>query len=90
MVEERLPPDVADQYKQAADMWNQLRREFLYAGEKLEAAELSRPRAHLLWRAFWGCHQRFFRSMCMAAKVRSSTLATAVLAGASHVQCELQ
>ncbi len=53
-------------------MWNQLRREFLYAGEKLEAAELSRPRAHLLWRAFWGCHQRFFRAMCMAAKVHAS------------------
>ena len=71
VVEERLPADVAEQYKQAADMWNQLRREFLYAAEKLEAAELSRPRAHLLWRAFWGCHQRFFRSMCMAAKVRA-------------------
>ena len=37
VVEEHLPPDVAEQYKQAADMWNQLRREFLYAAEKLEA-----------------------------------------------------
>lgn len=50
-------------------MWNQLRREFLYAAEKLEAEGLSRPRAHLLWRAFWASHQRFFRHMCMAAKV---------------------
>ena len=56
---------------QAADMWNQLRREFLYAAEKLEAEGLSRPRAHMLWRAFWAAHQRFFRHMCMAAKVRS-------------------
>lgn len=51
-------------------MWNQLRREFLYAAEKLEAKGLSRPRAHMLWRAFWASHQRFFRHMCMAAKVR--------------------
>jgi hypothetical protein len=50
-------------------MWNQLRREFLYAAEKLEAEGLSRPRAHMLWRAFWASHQRFFRHMCMAAKV---------------------
>ncbi len=76
VVEEHLPADVAEQYKQAADMWNQLRREFLYAAEKLEADGMSRPRAHLLWRAFWGCHQRFFRSMCMAAKVRCSASRT--------------
>ena len=56
--------------EQAADMWNQLRREFLYAAERLEAEGLSRPRAHLLWRSFWASHQRFFRHMCMAAKVR--------------------
>lgn len=24
----------------------------------------------MLWRAFWAAHQRFFRHMCMAAKVR--------------------
>ena len=59
---------------QAADMWNQLRREFLYAAERLEAEGASRPRAHLLWRAFWASHQRFFRHMCMAAKVRPPAL----------------
>ena len=26
-------------------------------------------RGNLLWRTFWGAHQRFFRHMCMAAKV---------------------
>lgn len=23
----------------------------------------------LMWRSFWGAHQRFFRHLCMAAKV---------------------
>lgn len=26
-------------------------------------------RANLTWRTFWGAHQRFFRHLCMAAKV---------------------
>lgn len=26
-------------------------------------------RGNLTWRTFWGAHQRFFRHLCMAAKV---------------------
>lgn len=26
-------------------------------------------RGNVLWRSFWGAHQRFFRHLCMAAKV---------------------
>ncbi len=62
---------VQGQYEAAAKMWNQLRREFLYAAEQAESAGFKIKRAHMLWRAFWATHQRFFRHMCMAAKVGS-------------------
>ena len=62
-----------EQYGAAASMWNQLRREFLYAAEQAEDADrdagLPKKRGSLLWRSFWASHQRFFRHMCMAAKV---------------------
>ena len=61
------------QYEQAAEMWNNLRREFLYAQELADAANMAagmdKKRNTMLWRAYWAAHQRFFRSMCMAAKV---------------------
>lgn len=64
---------MSEQYEAAAGMWNQLRREFLYAAEQAEDAErdagLPKKRGSLLWRSFWASHQRFFRHMCMAAKV---------------------
>ena len=68
---------MSEQYEAAAGMWNQLRREFLYAAEQAEDAEkdagLPKKRGSLLWRSFWASHQRFFRHMCMAAKVRIQT-----------------
>ena len=74
VVEARLEDQMAEQYAAAASMWNQLRREFLYAAEQAGVAEkdagLPKKRGSLLWRSFWASHQRFFRHMCMAAKVR--------------------
>jgi hypothetical protein len=77
--EEALDEQLTKQYADAALMWCQLRREFLYAAELLEEREVGasparggggrNPRRHMLWRAFWGTHQRFFRHMCMASKV---------------------
>ena len=72
-MEAALEADMLEQYGAAASMWNQLRREFLYAAEQAEDAEkdagLPKRRGSLLWRSFWASHQRFFRHMCMAAKV---------------------
>lgn len=34
------------------------------------------PKRQQLWRFFWAAHQRFFRAMCMAAKVPILTLLT--------------
>ena len=73
MVEAALETEMSEQYGAAASMWNQLRREFLYAAEQAEGAEkdagLPKKKGSLLWRSFWASHQRFFRHMCMAAKV---------------------
>ena len=73
VVEAALEAEMSEQYGAAAGMWNQLRREFLYAAEQAEGAEreagLPKRRGSLLWRSFWASHQRFFRHMCMAAKV---------------------
>ena len=73
VVEAALETEMSEQYGAAAGMWNQLRREFLYAAEQAEDAErdagLPKKRGSLLWRSFWASHQRFFRHMCMAAKV---------------------
>lgn len=70
-----MEADMLEQYSAAASMWNQLRREFLYAAEQAEDAEkdagLPKRRGSLLWRSFWASHQRFFRHMCMAAKVQT-------------------
>ena len=76
-MEAALEADMSEQYGAAAGMWNQLRREFLYAAEQAEDAErnagLPKKRSSLLWRSFWASHQRFFRHMCMAAKVHPCT-----------------
>ncbi|KAL3149047.1 hypothetical protein ABBQ32_001892 [Trebouxia sp. C0010 RCD-2024] len=73
VVEAPLETEMSEQYEAAAGMWNQLRREFLYAAEQAEDAErdagLPKKRGSLLWRSFWASHQRFFRHMCMAAKI---------------------
>ncbi|KAL6767860.1 hypothetical protein ACKKBF_B36890 [Auxenochlorella protothecoides x Auxenochlorella symbiontica] len=77
-----LEEPVASQYADAARMWLELYREFMYAEEQLEAlgptglAKVDTKKGSglqdartLRLRAFWGSHQRFFRYMCMAAKV---------------------
>ena len=71
MVHTQLTPEMTQQYGEATAMWSALRREFLHAlAQGEDAADCSKPRkAGQLWRMFWATHQRFFRHMCMAAKV---------------------
>ena len=53
-------------YCQASAMWNKLRTEFM------EAEEHCDEKATGTFRFFWAAHQRFFRSICMSAKVSCS------------------
>lgn len=58
------------QYEAAARMWSEIHREFIYAAQLVEKEGLKpHRRLQVSWRVFWATHQRFFRHMCMAAKV---------------------
>lgn len=73
MVRAELEPDMQRMYCEAAHMWGALRREFLFALEQMGGADRgTRKQGSPLWRFFWAAHQRFFRHMCMASKVRIS------------------
>ncbi|CAK9179677.1 unnamed protein product [Ilex paraguariensis] len=53
-------------YKKAAEFWAELRVELLSASAFLTN---DKPNSSQLWRLYWASHQRFFRHMCMSAKV---------------------
>lgn len=71
VVESELEEPLKTQYSAAARMWSQIRREFLYAIEQASNGkeEEGPKRGSMLWRFFWAAQQRFFRHLCMAAKV---------------------
>lgn len=126
-LEAPLEEPIKSQYSAAAQMWNELFREFLFAEEQreaaMEAAEDAAPpwaaglaeggapsgstagagansgrrrggfggAASVTWRSFWASHQRFFRHMCMAAKVPEAVrMAEAALAAGKCVVIGLQ
>ncbi|KAG0590125.1 hypothetical protein KC19_1G074000 [Ceratodon purpureus] len=53
-------------YLQACFFWSSLRVELMAA---LDALTEKKPSQNQLWRLYWANHQRFFRHMCMSAKV---------------------
>ncbi|KAK3042673.1 hypothetical protein RJ639_000925 [Escallonia herrerae] len=55
-----------DMYRKAAEFWAELRVELLSASAFLTN---DKPNSSQLWRLYWASHQRFFRHMCMSAKV---------------------
>ncbi|CAL1409341.1 unnamed protein product [Linum trigynum] len=66
VVEVALEPDMMEMYKKAAEFWAELRVELLSASAFLVN---DKPNSSQLWRLYWSSHQRFFRHMCMSAKV---------------------
>ncbi|XP_011014354.1 PREDICTED: protein strawberry notch isoform X2 [Populus euphratica] len=66
IVEAPLEPVMMDMYKKAAEFWAELRVELLSASTFLTN---DKPNSSQLWRVYWSSHQRFFRHMCMSAKV---------------------
>ncbi|KAL5978725.1 udp-glycosyltransferase [Asimina triloba] len=57
--------DLGEMYTRAAEFWAELRVELLSASACSEEKRNPNP----LWRLYWASHQRFFRHMCMSAKV---------------------
>ncbi|MED6108924.1 udp-glycosyltransferase [Stylosanthes scabra] len=65
VIEAPLEDEMMDMYKKAAEFWAELRVELLSASAFLQ----DKPNSSQLWRLYWASHQRFFRHMCMSAKV---------------------
>ncbi|KAG0494617.1 hypothetical protein HPP92_005611 [Vanilla planifolia] len=66
VIEAPLEEEMMDMYKKAAEFWAELRVELLSASAFLPE---EKPNSSQVWRLYWASHQRFFRHMCMAAKV---------------------
>ncbi|GAV64893.1 PHD domain-containing protein/Helicase_C_4 domain-containing protein/AAA_34 domain-containing protein [Cephalotus follicularis] len=66
VVEAPLEAEMMEMYKKAAEFWAELRVELLSASAFLLN---EKPSSSQLWRLYWSSHQRFFRHMCMSAKV---------------------
>ncbi|CAH1780986.1 unnamed protein product, partial [Owenia fusiformis] len=62
-IEAELTKDQIKMYDTAAHVWNETRK-------ALESA-ISRTATtnNRIWASYWGCHQRFFKQMCMGMKV---------------------
>ncbi|KAL4359884.1 hypothetical protein HN51_020073 [Arachis hypogaea] len=67
VIEAPLEDEMMDMYKKAAEFWAELRVELLTASAFLN--DKDKPNSSQLWRLYWASHQRFFRHMCMSAKV---------------------
>ncbi|KAI3945077.1 hypothetical protein MKW98_009881 [Papaver atlanticum] len=66
VVEAPLDVEMMNLYKKAAEFWAELRVELLSASAVLCD---EKPNSSQLWRLYWASHQRFFRHICMSAKV---------------------
>jgi hypothetical protein len=66
VVEVPLEIKMTDLYRKAAEFWAELRVELLSASAFLNS---EKPNSSQLWRLYWANHQRFFRHVCMSAKV---------------------
>ena len=60
-------------YDEAAGFWSDLHGCFTTALEILKVKEKKSHPASRVMSQFWGCHQRFFRALCMAVKVPEVT-----------------
>lgn len=88
VIEAPLEAEMTDMYKKAAEFWAELRVELLSASAFLAN---DKPNSSQLWRLYWSGHQRFFRHMCMSAKVPATVrLAKKALAEAKCVVIGLQ
>ncbi|KAL9664096.1 hypothetical protein QQ045_019493 [Rhodiola kirilowii] len=69
VIEAPLGTKMTEVYKKAAEFWAELRVELLSANTFLTE---EKPNPGQLWRLYWASHQRFFRHICMSAKVPSA------------------
>ncbi|VDK85282.1 unnamed protein product [Onchocerca ochengi] len=63
-----LSADFIEVYDASVKIWLECRRQFQAA---LSRHYVSRAQAKLIWGQFWAAHQRFFKYICISAKVKS-------------------
>ncbi|KAK1374202.1 Protein strawberry notch like [Heracleum sosnowskyi] len=66
VVEVPLEDNMMNMYRRAAEFWVYLREELL---SEIALLTTENPQSSPIWRLYWGNHQRFFKHMCMSAKV---------------------
>ncbi|XP_064935454.1 protein FORGETTER 1-like isoform X1 [Musa acuminata AAA Group] len=88
VIEAPLEERMMDMFKKAAEFWAELRVELLSASAFLSE---DKSNSSQVWRLYWASHQRFFRHMCMSAKVPAAVrLAKQALAEGKCVVIGLQ
>ncbi|XP_004488559.1 protein FORGETTER 1 [Cicer arietinum] len=65
ITEAPLEDKMMDAYQKATEIWVDLRKKLQSAIAFLP----DKPNSRQLWRLYWASHQRFFRHLCMSAKV---------------------
>ncbi|GJP33081.1 hypothetical protein CLOM_g17646 [Closterium sp. NIES-68] len=71
-----LEPSMQEMYSKAAQLWAELRADMIAASLAMSSSQQAsqsdsskRSSANAIWRTFWAAHQRFFRHLCISAKV---------------------
>lgn len=67
--EVQLSSDFVKMYDAAVKLWMEARRQFQTVIETMDEEE--RSTCKTIWGQFWACHQRFFKYLCIAAKVNT-------------------
>ncbi|XP_072044664.1 protein strawberry notch homolog 1-like isoform X2 [Amphiura filiformis] len=62
-----LSKDFIKMYDEAVKLWHEARERFQKAAELMQAEHRMRKS---MWGQFWSSHQRFFKYLCIAAKVK--------------------
>ncbi|CAI2349586.1 unnamed protein product [Caenorhabditis sp. 36 PRJEB53466] len=65
--EVQLSSDFVKMYDDSVKLWMEARRQFQTVIETMDEEE--RATCKTIWGQFWACHQRFFKYLCIAAKV---------------------
>merc|ERR1719249_384107 len=65
--EVELPEDMRQTYNAAVDLWVEMLHKFTEAADLIEADKKMKK---TMWGQFWSSHQRFFKYLCIASKVK--------------------
>lgn len=65
--EVELAPELRSIYDRSVDFWVELLQKFTEAADLIDAEKKMRK---TMWGQFWSAHQRFFKYLCIASKVK--------------------